>query len=213
MKLLADFFPILLFFLVYTFYGDIPAEVITSTNALLPFMDLSIADSKDAIYFATLVAIIASLIQVGFSAVIHKHIEKMHLITLILLIVFGGATLLFKDPLFIKWKPTVINWLFGLAFLGSQFIGSKPLVQRMMDQAVELSPRVIWYKLNLAWVGFFMVSGLANLYVAFNYSEETWVNFKLFGLLGLTFVFIIGQAFFLSKYIVPEDKEDNHHAV
>lgn len=212
MKLLFDFFPILLFFLIYKFYGDVPAIVISSTNALLPFMDLTIGESKDAIYLATLVAILATIVQVSFSAIVNKKVEKMHLVTLALLIVFGGATLFLKDPLFIKWKPTAINWLFGLAFLGSQFIGNKPLVQRMMAQAVELSSPEIWRKLNLAWVGFFAVSGLLNIYVAFNYSEETWVNFKLFGLLGLTIVFIIGQAIFLSKYIVPE-KEDNNHAV
>ena len=134
----------------------------------------------------------------------------MHLITLALFLVFGGATLFLKDPLFIKWKPTAINWLFGLAFLGSQFIGEKPLVQRMMGQAVKLSSAIIWRNLNLAWVGFFAVSGLLNIYVAFNYSEETWVNFKLFGLLGLTIVFIIAQAVYLSKYIVAEEEENDH---
>ncbi len=210
MKLLLDFFPIFLFFIVYKFYGDLPAIFITSTNALLPFMDLTIGESKDAIYLATLVAIIATFFQVALSAIINKKVEKMHLVTLGLFIVFGGATLFLKDPLFIKWKPTAINWLFGLAFLGSQFIGEKPLVQRMMAQAVELSSPLIWRKLNLAWVGFFAISGLSNIYVAFNYPEETWVNFKLFGLLGLTIVFIIGQAVFLSKYIVTEEEDDNH---
>lgn len=207
MKILLDFFPILLFFIVYKFYGDIPAVVISSTNALLPFMDLSLGESKDAIYLATLVAIVATLLQVAFTAVVNKKVEKMHLVTLVLLIVFGGATLFLKDPLFIKWKPTVINWLFGLVFFGSQFIGDKPLVQRMMGQAITLSSAAIWHKLNLAWVGFFVFSGLSNIYVAFNYSEETWVNFKLFGLLGVTIVFIIGQGVFLSKYIVTEEEE------
>ncbi len=210
MKLLLDFFPIVLFFIVYTFYGDVPAVIISSTNALLPFMDLTIGESKDAIYLATLVAIIATFVQLGYSALVNKKVEKMHLVTLGLLVVFGGATLFFKDPLFIKWKPTVINWLFGLAFLGSHFIGEKPLVQRMMAQAVELSSPAIWRKLNLAWVGFFAVSGLSNIYVAFNYSEETWVNFKLFGLLGLTIVFIIGQAVFLSKHIMTEEEDNNN---
>jgi len=210
MKLLFDFFPILLFFLVYKFYGDVPAVVITTTNAVLPFMSLTLGEHKDAIYLATLVAIVATFVQVGYSALINKKVEKMHLVTLGLLVVFGGATLFLKDPLFIKWKPTAINWLFGITFLGSQFIGEKPLVQRMMAQAVELSSPAIWRKLNLAWVGFFAVSGLSNLYVAFNYPEETWVNFKLFGLLGLTIVFIIGQAVFLSKYIVPETEENDH---
>ncbi len=212
MKLFLDFFPVFLFFIVYTFYGDLPAVFITSANVLLPFLDLTVADSKDAIYLATFVAIIATFIQVVLSTIINKKVEKMHLITLGLFIAFGGATLFLKDPLFIKWKPTAINWLFGFVFLLSQFIGEKPLVQRLMGQAVELSPLAIWHRLNWLWVGFFLVSGLLNIYVAFNFSEETWVNFKLFGLLGLTVVFIIAQAVFLSKYIVVP-KEDKNHVV
>lgn len=208
MKLIFDFFPILLFFVIYKFYADLPTVVITATNAALPFMSLTVAEPKDAIYLATLTAIVATFLQVAFTALINKRVEKMHLITLGLLIVFGGATLFLKDPLFIKWKPTAINWLFALAFLGSQFIGKKPLVQRMMSQAVELSEPSVWRTLNMAWVGFFFISGLSNIYVAFNFTEETWVNFKLFGLLGLTIVFIIGQAIYLSKYIVQEEEHD-----
>lgn len=207
MKLLFDFFPILLFFIIYKFYGDLPAVIITTTNSILPFMALTVGEAKDAIYLATLTAILATILQVAFSAIVNKKVEKMHLITLALLVFFGGLTLFLKDPLFIKWKPTAINWLFAFAFLGSQFIGAKPLVQRMMSQAVELTEPLIWRTLNLAWVGFFFVSGLANILVAYNFSEETWVNFKLFGLLGLTFAFIIAQAVFLSKYIVQEEPE------
>lgn len=207
MKLLFDFFPIVLFFIVYKFYGDLPDTIITTTNAILPFMSLTLGDAKDAIYLATLTAIIATVFQVAYSAIINKKVEKMHWVTLALLVVFGGATLFLKDPLFIKWKPTAINWLFALAFLGSQFIGEKPLVQRMMSQAVELSSDAIWKRLNMLWVGFFFVSGLANIYVAFSFSEEIWVDFKLFGMLGLTLIFIIGQAFYLSKYIVHPKEE------
>lgn len=212
MKLFFDFFPIILFFIVYKFYSDVPAVVISTTNAVLPFMSLTIGETKDAIYLATLIAIIATFIQVALSALINKKVEKMHLITLGLFIVFGGATLFLKDPLFIKWKPTAINWLFGLAFLVSQFVGEKPLVQRMMGQAVDLGSQTIWYKLNLMWVGFFVFSGLANIVVAFNFSEDIWVDFKLFGMLGITVVFIIGQAIFLSKHIVT-NKEENDHAL
>lgn len=205
MKLLLDFFPIVLFFIVYKFYGDLPAVVITTINSMLPFMSLNIEDSQDAIYLATLVAIVATFIQVVWGAVVTKKVEKMHMVTLALLVFFGGATLLFKDPLFIKWKPTVINWLFAVVFIGSQFIGKQPLIQRMMSQAVELSSPKVWVQLNMAWAGFFILSGLLNIYVAFNFSEETWVDFKLFGLLGLTVIFIIGQTIFLSKYIVQQE--------
>ncbi len=173
MKFLADFFPILLFFVAYQMYD---------------------------IYVATAVAIAASFLQVGFYWLKHRQVQKMHLVTLGLLVVFGGLTLLLRDPVFIKWKPTVVNWLFAVAFLGSQFVGRKTMVERMMSHAVEV-PGIIWTRLNLAWTLFFAGSGLLNLYVAFNFPEETWVNFKLFGMLGLTLVFVVLQAFYMARHI------------
>lgn len=177
MKFLTDFFPILLFFIAYQAYD---------------------------IYVATAVAIGASAVQVAYFQIRHKKVEKMQWVTLGLLIFFGGLTLLLRDPDFIKWKPTVVNWLFAIAFLGSEFIGKKSLLQRMMDQAVAL-PGVIWTRLNYIWVSFFIAIGLLNLYVAFNFSEETWVNFKLFGMLGVTFVFIIAQGFYIARHVKDED--------
>ncbi len=173
MKFLADFFPILLFFISYQLYD---------------------------IYVATAVAITAAFLQVGYSWFVRHHVERMHLITLGLLVVFGGLTLILRDPLFIKWKPTVVNWLFGLVFLGSHFIGDKTMVERMMKHAVVLPGR-IWSRLNISWSLFFIASGILNLYVAFNYPEATWVNFKLFGMLGLTMLFIILQAFYMARHI------------
>jgi len=216
MKQLLDFFPIILFFIFYKFYLDLPDELILSVNDWVPLMQLTPGKASDAIFLATLVAILVTLVQVAISAIVVKKVEKMPLITLALLVVFGGATLLFKDPLFIQWKPTVINWLFALVFAGSQVIGEKPLVQRMMSQALDIQDIQVWKKLNLAWVGFFIVSGVANLLVApeidplnFRFSEDTWVDFKLFGLLGLTFIFIIGQAFYLARYLpsTPEETD------
>ncbi|NNJ90435.1 MAG: septation protein A [Gammaproteobacteria bacterium] len=177
MKFLTDFFPILLFFIAYQAYD---------------------------IYVATAVAIGASATQVAYFQIRHKKVEKMQWITLGLLVFFGGLTLLLRDPDFIKWKPTVVNWLFAIAFLGSQFIGKKSLLQRMMDQAVTL-PEEIWMRLNYIWVSFFIGIGLLNLYVAFNFSEEAWVNFKLFGMLGVTFVFIIAQGFYIARHVKDED--------
>jgi intracellular septation protein len=214
MKQLFDFFPILLFFIVYKFYLDLPDGLITSVNDILPFMALTPGESSDAIFLATLAAIVATLILVLYSTVVFKKVEKMPLITLALLVVFGGATLLFKNPLFIQWKPTAINWLFAVIFLGSHFIGDKPLVQRMMGQALEISDSSVWAKLNLTWVGFFIFSGIANLLVApqidplnLRFSEDTWVDFKLFGLMGMTIVFVIAQAFYLARYIPSTHKE------
>jgi len=211
MKQLFDFFPILLFFVVYKFYLDLPDGLIESVNGLLPFMQMQPGNASDAIYLATLVAIVATIIQVALTAVIIRKVEKMHIITLILLVVFGGATLLLKDPVFIKWKPTAINWLFALVFLGSQFIGDKPLVQRMMGNALEIDDRAVWRRVNLAWVGFFLFSGVANIIVAYTFSEEIWVDFKLFGLMGLTLIFVVGQAFYLARFI-PADSVNHGDA-
>ena len=214
MKQLFDFFPILLFFILYKFYLDLPDDVILGVNALIPMMELMPGEASDAIYLATLAAIVVTLIQVGLAMIILRKVEKMPIITLALLLVFGGATLALKDPLFIQWKPTAINWLFARVFLGSHLIGDKPLVQRMMGQALEINDPHVWQQLNLAWVGFFVVAGLANVIVApaidplgLEFSEDTWVDFKLFGLMGMTIAFVVAQAFFLARYIPSTDEE------
>ena len=182
MKFLFDFFPIALFFITFRFYDD----------------------PQEGIFAATAVAIIATILQVLLFWLKNKRVEKMHIITLVLITVLGGATLILKDPDFIKWKPTAVNWAFAIAFFGSQFIGKNPFVKRMMAHAVEL-PEVVWKKLNFAWVIFFTAMGFANLYVAFNYDLTTWVDFKTYGMLGLTILFVILQALFLAKHM-PEEK-------
>jgi intracellular septation protein len=214
MKQLLDFFPILLFFILYKFYLDLPDEFVLGVNDWVPLMSLTPGEPSDAIYLATLTAIVVTLVQVVIAAVVVKKVEKMPLITLALLLVFGGATLALKDPLFIQWKPTAINWLFGLVFLGSHAIGDKPLIQRMMSHAIEIEDPRVWVKLNLSWVAFFVIAGLANLVVApqidpfgLQFSEDTWVDFKLFGLMGLTIAFVIAQAFYLARYMPNTDEE------
>ncbi len=216
MKQLFDFFPILLFFVLYKFYLDLPDELILGVNTWIPLMALTPGEPGDAIYLATLAAILITLVQVALAAIIVKKVEKMPLITLALLLVFGGATLALKDPVFIQWKPTAINWLFALVFLGSHVIGDRPLVQRMMGQAIEISEQRVWLQLNLAWVGFFVVAGVANLIVApeidpfgLRFSEDTWVDFKLFGLMGMTIAFVVAQAIFLARYLPNTDEETN----
>jgi intracellular septation protein len=174
MKILFDFLPILIFFVVY----KMTKNIILATAILIP----------------------ATLLQVGYTWLKHKIVEKMHLVSLILVVLLGGATVLLGDGDFIKWKPTIVNGLFAIVFLGSQFIGEKNIIQRIMGDKLELSFKV-WRTLNLAWVGFFIVSGVTNLYVAFSYSEEIWVDFKLFGLLGMTLVFILLQGIYLSSHL------------
>ncbi|MDH3633000.1 MAG: septation protein A [Gammaproteobacteria bacterium] len=214
MKQLSDFLPILLFFILYKFYLDLPDDLVLGINAWVPLMNLTPGESSDAIYLATLAAIVVTLIQVVLAAIIVKKVEKMPLITLALLLFFGGATLALKDPAFIQWKPTAINWLFALVFLGSHVIGKKPLIQRMMGHAITIEEQRVWVQLNLAWIGFFVVSGIANMIVApeidpfgLQFSEDTWVDFKLFGLMGMTIAFVIAQAFFLARYMPDSDKE------
>ncbi|WP_020394537.1 septation protein A [Thiolinea disciformis] len=206
MKFLVDFFPVVIFFLAYSFFGQVPPGMIEFVNQL-PFVDLSQQNPKDAILFATLVIIIATLIQNLIHYLHYKRFEKMHLISLAVLIALGSLTLILKNPDFIKWKVTIINWVFALAFLSSAYIGTrKTLVERMMSQALQV-PEAIWKKVNLFWVLFFAFLGAINLVVAYNFEEQIWVKFKLFGVLGLTFVFVIFQALYLQKHAIEPPQE------
>ena len=177
MKLLADLFPVILFFVAYQLFD---------------------------IYVATQVAIGASVVQVLYYKIRHNRIDNMHWVTLGLLVLFGGLTLALRDPTFIKWKPTVVNWLFAAAFLFSQWFMKRSLLQRMMDQAISL-PDAAWTRLNTSWVAFFFAMGVINLYVAYNFAEQVWVNFKLFGFLGLTIAFMLAQGFYLARFVEVKD--------
>ena len=185
MKLLFDFFPILLFFVTFKLYDD----------------------PNTGILAATAVIIVATCIQVAITWIRSRKVERLHLITLAIVVVLGGITLLLQDEIYVKWKPTVVNWLFALVFLGSQFIGQKNLVRRMMGAKIEL-PDKVWKRLNTSWVIFFLVVGLLNLYVVYNFDTDTWVNFKLFGLMGLTILFVVGQGVFLIKHMPDDDAEE-----
>ncbi len=179
MKMLIDFLPVALFFIVY---------------------------KAEDIYLATAVLIITSAIQTVGVRLWKGKFEQSHVITLVLVAAFGGLTLFLHDEMFIKWKVSVINWLFGAVFLGSMWIGKQPIIQRMMGGQVRL-PQHVWSTLNVAWAVFFTFLGFLNLYVVYNYDTDTWVNFKLFGLMGLTVVFIIGQSLYMAKYITSEDAD------
>ena len=179
MKFLFDLFPIILFFAAFKAFD---------------------------IYAATVVVIAATAAQIGWVWHRHGKVDTMLWVSLGLVVVFGGATLILHDETFIKWKPTVLYWLFATTLFGSaQFFG-KNLIRAMMDKQVEL-PDVLWGRLNYAWIGFFAVMGVLNLYVAFNFSTDTWVSFKLFGGMGLMIVFIVLQGVVLAKYL-PDDKEE-----
>ena len=177
-KLLFDFFPIILFFVAFKLEDD----------------------PKRGIMIATAVVIAATLVQVGYMRLRHGRVEKLHLVTLVLVVALGGLTLALDDERFIKWKPTLVNWAFALVFLGSQFIGSRPVVRRLMESRVSLSDGA-WTRLNLGWTGFFVLLGAANLYVAHRFSTDVWVDFKLFGILTLTLLFIAGQTMWLMRQV------------
>jgi intracellular septation protein len=172
MKLLFDFFPIALFFIAYKL-GDI--------------------------YIATITAIAASFIQVVWSRFREGKFQKLHLFTLATITVLGGATLLFRNELFIKWKPTALYWLLGVIFLASHFIGDKPLFQKFAEKNIQL-PNNVWRKLSVSWALFFITMGCINLYVVYYFDTNTWVNFKLFGTMGITLVFIVIQGFYMAKH-------------
>ena len=149
------------------------------------------------IYFATMVLMGVMPVILALQWLVTREVNRIYLASTALVLVLGSATLFFRNPAFLYWKPTVLNWVIALVFLGSQWIGDKPIVQRMLGKAAELDPRQ-WQTLNLMWVGFFIFAGGVNIYVAYTFSEAFWVKFKLFGMLGMTIVFIVIQSVWLS---------------
>jgi intracellular septation protein len=209
MKLLFDFFPIILFFVSYY-----QAHFLIENTFIGQLVDPAKPDFINATILATAVAIAASFVQVGIHWFKTHRFERMHIFSLVLISVLGGITIFLGNPAFIQWKPTILNWLFAVVFLGSMVVGEKPIIERMMGEHIAL-PKPVWKTLNLSWVGFFFISGAANLYVAFYYNLEAtpesrmdaWVNFKLFGLMGLTIAFVILQSIYLSRHIIEDDED------
>lgn len=181
MKFLYDLFPLLLFFAAFKLYD---------------------------IYVATAVAIVASVVQVGAFWWRHRRFETLHLVTLAVIVVFGGLTLILRDDTFIKWKPTLVYWILAGIVLGSQWLGQKTAIERLLGHQLTLPPQV-WARQNLSWGIFFIVLGALNLYVAFYYApdldavarQDIWVKFKVFGLLGLTLAFTLLQAAFMARHL------------
>lgn len=180
MKFLFDLFPVILFFFAFKLYG---------------------------IYAATAVAIVATFIQIAWTWFRHHKVENMQWISLIIIVIFGSATLILKDETFIKWKPTVLYWVFTSALLISHTAFKKNLIRAMLGNKISL-PENIWGNLNFSWATFFALMGVINLYVAFNYPTDTWVNFKLFGSTGLMLVFVVLQGLMLGKFIT-ENEDSN----
>lgn len=182
MKILFDYFPIILFFIAFKTYG---------------------------IYIATAVTIAASALQIGIFWLKYRRFALTHLITFGVVAILGGITLIFKDPIFIKWKPTVVSWVLALVCLFSALFMRKTFLQYLLDKKIAL-PQPVWHKLNASWALFFSLMGAANLYVVYTYDTATWVNFKLFGFLGATLAFSVLQSIYLAKHVIEEvgKKED-----
>ena len=176
MKLLIDFFPIILFFVAFKISG---------------------------IFVATAIAIAATVVQIGWLRWRTGKVEVMQWVTLGVIVVFGGATLWSHNENFMKWKPTVLYWLMGGALFLGQILFRRNLLKTMLGSQMEL-PVEAWRVMNWSWIGFFAAMGAANLWVAFNFATATWVDFKVFGGMGLMLIFIIIQALYLSRYVKSE---------
>ena len=182
MKMLYDLFPLLLFFAAFKFFG---------------------------IYTATAIAIAASILQLGFTWLKTKKFDVMQVITCIMIVVFGSLTLFLHNDMFIKWKPSVINWLFAFIFLATQLFGKKSLIESLLADKVTM-PKQVWKNLNYMWIAFFSFVGFANIYVVYHFNTDQWVNFKVFGVLGLTVVFGIFQATYIAKHIKTTAQNKSH---
>jgi intracellular septation protein len=206
MKFLFDLFPVLLFFIVFKFAGANPEQAQAFGNLYLShFVSGGQVNFAQApILLATAVAILASLCQIAWLLFKKKTIDKMLWVSLVIVLVFGGATIYFQNSLFMLIKPTILYWIFSaFLFFSAQFF-KKNWIESLMTKQVSLkptSPASIWLKLNHAWAGFFFLMGALNIYIAFNFSEDTWVNFKLFGGMGLLLAFIILQGLWLGRHI------------
>lgn len=189
MKFLFDFFPLLAFFVAF----------------YLP------EDREQGIYLATMTIMVATFIQIAAYWLLYRKFEKMHLITFAVVLVFGALTIYLQDERFIKWKPTIVNWCFALAFIGSHFIGDKTLFQRMINMADNrlVLPAAVWRRVNISWACFFVLLGLVNLYVAHAFSTEFWVNFKAWGMTLINIIFLAGVCVYMYKHIRQAEETEN----
>jgi intracellular septation protein len=194
MKQLAEFVPIALFFIVYQLKGQ---------SVSLGGWEYSF----DGIFSATAVLMIATVAQVAITYAITRKFEKRLLWLLLAVVVFGGATLIFRNQMFIQWKPTIFNWALALAFGASQFIGDKNLMERTLGSQIHL-PKLVWTRLNLLWVTNFAIVGGLNLVVAYGFSEDTWVSYKLYSAIGFTLVLTILTALLISPHMKEEQLTD-----
>ncbi len=210
MKLLLDFLPIILFFGTFKYAeSDKDWAAAFATEHFGFIVSGGVVGTAEApVLLATVVVIVATFAQIAYLMARGKKIDTMLWVSLALVVVLGGATIWFHNEDFIKWKPTVLYWAMALGLWASARLFGTNLLQKMMGEQVRL-PEPVWARLNLAWIAFFVMMGVLNRYVAVRYSTDIWVNFKLFGGMGLMIVFMIAQGFYLSRHVEPDEAESS----
>lgn len=205
MKFLFDLFPVIFFFITLK-VSEKTAGAGAFLKQILDTIGVTASVKPDLvpIMLATIAVIVATLVQVIWAKLKHGKVEKTLWISALLIVVLGGFTLYLQDDAFIKWKPTILYWIFAGTILVGHWLFNKNIIRSMMDQNVAL-PEHVWTKMNLSWAGFFTVLGFINLFVAKQFSTDTWATFKLFGATGLMFVFILLQILMMNKYLPKED--------
>ena len=207
MKIFFDFLPVILFFGTFKYAegrADLAAQFASQHLGFLVSGGV-VGPDEAPVLLATLVVILATLVQVAVQLVRGKKVDMMLWVTFGLVVVLGGATIWFHNATFIKWKPSVLYWVMALAFWISQALFGKNLLQVLVGGQLEL-PKPVWQRLNLAWIAFFTLMGFLNLYVAYNFSTSTWATFKVFGLTGLMLVFMVAQGFYISRFMQEDDE-------
>ena len=205
MKLLADFLPIILFFAAFKFAGSDKEAAARFASDHFGFLVSggTVGASEAPVLLATVVVIVATLAQVLVMKLRGKKIDTMLWVSLVLVVVLGGLTIWFHSETFIKWKPTLLYWVMAGAFLLGPLLFGKNLLRVLIGEQLQL-PDAIWQRLNWAWVAFFGAMGALNIWVAYHFDTDTWVNFKLFGSVGLMLVFTVAQGFYLSRHLPDE---------
>ena len=205
MKLLADFLPIILFFAAFKFAGSDKDAAAAFASEHFGFLVSggSVGPGEAPVLLATVVVILATLAQVLVLKLRRKKVDTMLWVSLALVVVLGGLTIWFHSETFIKWKPTLLYWAMAASFLLGPLLFGKNLLRVLLGQQLEL-PDAVWRRLNWAWVAFFSAMGMLNLWVAYSFSTDAWVNFKLFGGIGLMLVFTLAQGLYLSRFLPDE---------
>lgn len=206
-KFLFDLFPVLMFFITLKVAektasaGAILADIFTTLG-----VSIVVKPNLVPVMLATIAVILASLIQITWVKIKHGKVDKALILSAGLVVVLGSMTLYLQNDAFIKWKPTILYWAFAVVLVAAELFWKKNFIKVMMEKSMPL-PETVWKTLNFSWAIFFVCLGLLNLYVAFNYSIDTWASFKLFGTTGIMFVFIIAQTLMLSKYLPSEESK------